>query len=132
MTDRETLFNYRFQQAMETLADAESMMKVNCTPRSIVNRTYYSLFYAVQALFIKEGTEVNTSRHAGIISIFDKEFVHAGKFDRKYSVMLHSLFDTRQEGDYREFTEVSAEDASKSIENAREFISAVAQFCDIR
>jgi len=53
MTDRETLLAYRLKQAEETLADAQAMAESKLSPRSIVNRTYYAMFYAVLGLFLK-------------------------------------------------------------------------------
>lgn len=70
MTDRQTLFLYRIGQAEETLSDAEKMLQNNLSPRSVTNRAYYSMFYAVLALFINEGVSLKTSKHAGVISIF--------------------------------------------------------------
>jgi hypothetical protein len=72
MTDRDSLFLYRLKQAEETLLDAEKMLGGSFTPRSIINRAYYSMFYAVLALFIKTDVDIKTSKHTGIISIFDK------------------------------------------------------------
>ena len=54
MTDRETLLQYRIKQAEETLADADAMAKGGLSPRSILNRAYYAMFYAVLALFFEE------------------------------------------------------------------------------
>lgn len=51
MRDKEVLFNYRLREAEETLEDAEKMLQGNITPRSIVNRIYYSMFYALLAFF---------------------------------------------------------------------------------
>ena len=84
MTDRETLANFRLKQAEETLADARMMSKVGTNPASTVNRAYYCMFYAVLALFIKNEVPVRTSRHAGIIGLFDSLFVHSGKFDQNF------------------------------------------------
>ncbi|MFH1629704.1 MAG: HEPN domain-containing protein [Pseudomonadota bacterium] len=102
MTDRQALYLYRIGQAEETLSDAEKMLAENLTPRSIVNRACYSMFYALLALFIDRRVNVKTSKHSGLISIYDKEFVHTGKFDKHYSKILHRMFNMRQEGDYRE------------------------------
>ncbi len=52
MTDTEALFHYRLQQAEETLIEAKKMADSKFSPRSIINRAYYSLFYALLALFI--------------------------------------------------------------------------------
>lgn len=53
------------------------------------------MFYGVLALFIQEGTDIRTSKHAGVIGLFDREFVHSGKLPVEYSQMLHRLFDAR-------------------------------------
>ena len=51
MTDRETLFRYRLKEAEETLADAEQMLTGGFSPRSVVNRAYYAVFYFILAVF---------------------------------------------------------------------------------
>jgi uncharacterized protein (UPF0332 family) len=45
------LVRYRLEQANEALADAEFLFAGQRGPRSIVNRAYYAMFYAVLALF---------------------------------------------------------------------------------
>jgi uncharacterized protein (UPF0332 family) len=65
----------------ESLSDAERMLQNGLSPRSITNRAYYAMFYAVLALFLNTGINAKTSKHAGVISVFDKEFIHAGKLD---------------------------------------------------
>lgn len=67
MTDRETLFRYRLSQAEETLADAIMMLDGGAGPRSILNRSYYAMFYGVLALLLHQNVEHATSKHAGII-----------------------------------------------------------------
>ncbi|MCL4456763.1 MAG: HEPN domain-containing protein [Nitrospirae bacterium] len=125
MTDKETLFLYRLKQAEETLAESERMAGNNFSPRSIINRAYYSMFYAVLALFLKAGINTKTSKHGGIISLFDREFVKAGKIDKRYSKILHDTFDARQEGDYKEFVELSQDDAAEFVKLAKEFFEEV-------
>jgi len=53
MTDKQALVAYRLKQAEETLADAKKMIRENISTRSIINRAYYSMFYALLALFLK-------------------------------------------------------------------------------
>lgn len=130
MTDNETLFTYRFREAEETLRDAEKMLQAGLSPRSVINRAYYAMFYAVLALFISEGINAKTSKHSGIIAIFDKEFVHSGKIDRRYSKMLHRMFDTRQECDYKELVEMSVDDAAEFVALATEFVQAIKLFME--
>jgi len=75
MTDKEISFSYRLNQAEETLQDAKKMLEGDFSSRSITNRAYYSMFYAVLALFLKTDINVKTSKHIGIITLFDKEFI---------------------------------------------------------
>ena len=128
MTDKQDLFQYRIGQAEETLSDAEKMLQENLSARSIVNRSYYSMFYGILALYIEQGINIKTSKHSGIISIFDKEFVHTGKIDKDYSKILHRNFNLRQEGDYKELTKISQDDATRSVEDAKKFLNAIKGF----
>lgn len=130
MTDKETLLTYRFREAEETLCDAEKMLREGVSPRSVINRAYYSMFYSLLALFISEGINAKTSKHSGVIAIFDKEFVHSGKIDRRYSRMLHRMFDTRQECDYKELVEITAEDSAESVTLATEFVQLIKSFME--
>lgn len=128
MTDKDVLFRYRISQAEETLSDAKKMLQENLSHRSIVNRAYYSMFYALLALFIDKGINLKTSKHSGVISFFDKEFVHTGKIDKYYSKMLHRMFNMRQEGDYKELVEITPDDAIQSVEHAKMFLDAIKSF----
>jgi len=125
MTDKETLFSYRLRQADETLADAALLLEGNSSPRSVVNRAYYAMFYAVLALFIRFDTHVRTSKHAGVIGIFNKEFVHTGKVDVRFAKMLSALFDARLESDYKDFVEVTPDQARDAVAKARDFVAAI-------
>ena len=125
MTDRENIFGYRMAQTEETLAEAIRMLETGFSSRSIVNRSYYAMFYAVLALFIHFNTPHKTSKHSGVIGIFNKEFIHTGKLDARFAKMLYDLFDERMESDYRDFAEVSEEDARNAVSAAQEFVSAI-------
>ena len=128
MTDQEILFRYRLKEAEETLEDVQTMLQSTITPRSILNRAYYVMFYAVLALFLNKNISIKTSKHIGIISVFDREFVHTGKIETYYSKILHKLFDKRQKGDYKEFATVSAEDAAEAVRLAAEFLKAIKEY----
>jgi uncharacterized protein (UPF0332 family) len=125
MTDKETLLAYRLREAKETLSDVKTLLDSHGTTRTVINRSYYAIFYAVLALFIKEGTDIRSSKHAGVIGMFDKEFVHTGKVAVEYSRILHRLFDARQESDYKEFVQYTEEEARKFSVMAEAFIAEV-------
>lgn len=130
MTDKETLLQYRINQADETCNDARKMLEGGFSLRSVANRAYYSAFYALLALFLKIDYDLKTSKHSGVISMFDKEFIHGNRFDKRYSRIVHRLFDARQEADYKEFTTVTPKEAEQFVEMAENFLQAVRVFLD--
>lgn len=69
MTDKDALFTYRLQEAEETLSEAVRMLEEDFSPRAIVNRSYYAMFYALLALLLKTGSPMKTSKHIGVISL---------------------------------------------------------------
>jgi uncharacterized protein (UPF0332 family) len=119
--DREILVAYRLEQADEALQVAD-MLLVSGVFRTVVNRSYYAMFYAVLALFAAR--QEGTSKHSGVIGLFDREFVKTGLIDREFSAWLHEAFDLRQRADYREMFTVSKERAEEVSENARQFVEA--------
>jgi uncharacterized protein (UPF0332 family) len=124
MTDRERLFNYRLNQAEETLVEAEKMLADGYSSRTIVNRAYYALFYATLALFLRLEIDGKTSKHAGVIALFDREVVKPGKMEVRFSRILHRLFELRQRADYKELVEIAPEDAMLAVKDSREFLAA--------
>jgi uncharacterized protein (UPF0332 family) len=84
------------------------------------------MFYAVSALL--ETRRLGTSKHSGAISLFDREFVKAGAFDKRLSKSLHRAFNLRQESDYSPEKSVSYESALNQQEDAVEFVEALWQY----
>ncbi|MBN2464975.1 HEPN domain-containing protein [candidate division WOR-3 bacterium] len=114
------LVSLRLEQARETLADARTLLEASRTPRSIVNRAYYAMFHAVLALLQNVG--MASSKHAGVISLFDKEFVHSGAFPTEMSRSLHRAFDERHESDYETIKTTTREDAVELLAEAEQFV----------
>ena len=77
------LIQYRLEQAEAALDDAKYLLDGNRSPQSVVNRAYYAMFYAALALLQKAGKI--PSKHAGVIGLFDTEFVVKGAFPRELS-----------------------------------------------
>jgi len=75
------LIKYRLEQAQTALEDARFLLEGDRSPQSIVNRAYYAMFYAVLALLQKIGKV--PSKHTGVISIFDTEFVAKDIFKKE-------------------------------------------------
>ena len=119
--ERIALIEYRLEQADESLDSAQILME-HKKFRPSVSRSYYAMFYAVQALLIRK--KIITSKHSGAIAIFNREFVKKNIFDRDFSRWLQEAFDLRQRGDYRELFTVTSERAKSVLVNARSFVKA--------
>jgi uncharacterized protein (UPF0332 family) len=100
------------EQADAALSDARYLLDGNRSPQSVVNRAYYGMFYAALALLQKVGKI--PSKHAGVISLFDTEFVLKGVFPRELSRDLHKAFELRQVADYRALQTPSREKAEET------------------
>ena len=72
---QENVIKYRRERAKETLEEAEIMLENNKLIAA-VNRMYYAIFYEVLALLLTKG--LSSSKHSGVRSLFNKEFVKPG------------------------------------------------------
>lgn len=117
---RRELAYYRLQQAEESLDEARFLLEGGKSLRAVINRAYYSMFYAVLALLIYE--EYASSKHSGVIAYFNKNFVKAGKFPAEPGSYFNKAFELRQRGDYREYVELQPEKVEPYLVKAREFI----------
>ena len=95
---KKDLVQYRLESAREMLHDARVLEENEGSPASIVNRAYYSVFYAALALLVAADVEPN--KHAGVLAKFDELFVRQGTFSKEISKIIHYTFDMRQAGDY--------------------------------
>ncbi|MBN1359619.1 MAG: HEPN domain-containing protein [Sedimentisphaerales bacterium] len=117
------LARYRIQQAAESLDEARFLLAGGKSARSVINRAYYAMFYAVLALLVYE--EFSSSKHSGVLSYFNHHFIKAGVFDRTLGLALARAFELRQRVDYRERVELSQEDARQTVERAERFVETV-------
>jgi len=80
VTERDKdLVHYRLARAYETLEDARILAN-KARWNACVNRLYYACFYAVSALLVRDG--LSSSKHAGIRSLFNRQYVKAGKIPK--------------------------------------------------
>jgi uncharacterized protein (UPF0332 family) len=124
MTDRQLqlLVKYRLSEAQQTLREA-SLLLDKSGFRGSINRSYYAMFYAVLGLLTTHG--LGTSKHSGIISLFDREFVKNGIFSKELSRSLHRAFDERQASDYGEMLEPDQELATDLFEQSQVFVEEI-------
>ena len=120
---RRDLALFRIQQAEESLDEAQYLFEGNKSPRSVINRTYYAMFYSVLALLIFE--PYASSKHSGVISYFNHRFVKEGLFSHDLGRALNKIFNLRQRVDYREQAVVTREQVEPFFDVTRKFIDSV-------
>lgn len=126
MTDdqkKNDLVLYRLKQAYETFDEAAFLFDGKKNPRSVINRLYYSMFYAVLALLVTE--PYSSSKHSGIISYFNKNFIKNGIFSREMGKIFNETFELRQSGDYEEYAEITMEQTAPYLEKTKLFIDLI-------
>lgn len=131
MTDKAKqiqLAKYRLKQAEESINEAEYLFSGKQSPRSIINRLYYAMFYAVLALIVFE--PYSSSKHSGVLSYFNKKFIKEGIFPNELGHSINSAFELRQRSDYREYTELKYEQVEPFTEKARIFVIKVRNYLE--
>lgn len=118
--NQQELSAYRLSQARDSLREADVLQREEMNLRSVMNRLYYAMFYAVLALL--QTKQLGTSKHSGAIALFDREFVKPGIFPKELSKALHRAFELRQKGDYLEEAEITSADVEEVRPLAGEFV----------
>lgn len=113
----------RLQQAEESLDEAKYLFDGRKSPRAIINRAYYAMFYSILALLIFE--KYASSKHSGILAYFNSQFVKTGLIEKDLGRAVNKAFDLRQRGDYREEVDLKREIVEPYLDQARKFIDAV-------
>jgi len=120
--ERNEYVRYRIESARKTF-EAAKVLADNGFWNSAVNRLYYALFYAVNALLVLNG--IRTKSHSATRSQFSLLFVKTGKFDKKYGLLLSELFDWRQKGDYENIFDYDNESVKPLFEPVSEMIDLI-------
>jgi len=120
------LVRHRIEQAQQALEDARFLFEGNRTTQSVINRLYYAMFYAVLALLQTVGK--SPSKHRGVMSFFDTEFVMKDIFPKSMSKNLHDAFDLRQTSDYDPIESVPREVANEMVKKAEVFVKTIQDY----
>jgi uncharacterized protein (UPF0332 family) len=120
--ERKTLVLHRLQRAEETLDEARILIDAERLPGA-VNRIYYSVFYAANAILLKEG--FGATKHAGLISLFHREIVHKGILNKEFGQILERSFANRTEGDYKDRRSFEKAEVKSLFENGQKFVAKI-------
>jgi uncharacterized protein (UPF0332 family) len=116
---REDLANYRIQKAKEILIEADDNLRQKHYGLSI-NRSYYAMFTSARALLALK--DLDSSKHSGVITLFNQYIVKSGYFPKELSKFLLKAKDIREEADYGDYVEITKKDAQLQIERAKKFV----------
>lgn len=123
--NRRSLSAYRMESAEEHLKSSKLLLDAGLYKDSI-GRSYYAMFAAARALLALDGKDF--SKHSGVISYFQKEYIKTRKIDVKYSRYLVNAFQVRNHADYEDYYIVANADAVEQYENAAKFCEAIKEF----
>lgn len=118
-----TLALYRIDRAKETFEEGVTLLENDSLPGAI-NRFYYAGFYAARALLATK--ELDSSKHSGVIALFQKFFVKTNLIPADLSKALPKSFERRQDSDYEDFAEINKQE----VEMIKEQISSLLDKCE--
>lgn len=93
-----------------------------------IGRAYYSMFYTTEALLYEHG--FHSRKHSGIHAAFGERFAKTGLLDPKFHRWLLDAFDKRIQGDYGFEADMTVDDVTPMIEQAREFLAEARRFLE--
>jgi uncharacterized protein len=119
---------FRIEKANNTYYAAEVLSEKELWS-SVINRLYYSCFYVVTALLLKN--KISAKSHKSVKSKFSQEFIKNGAIDEKYGKIFNDLHDWRKKGDYDDIFEFEPEEVKLKLKEVGEFLQRVIQIINI-
>ncbi len=116
------LVKYRLNNSKEKLGSAKLLLE-NDKFKDSISRSYYAMYTAARALLATK--HLDSSKHSGVISLFNQHFVKTGVVARDLGRILMKGKDLRQDGDYKDFVETSMKEAQDQYSDAEKFIDQI-------
>lgn len=116
------LVKYRLNNSKEKLGSAKLLLE-NGKFKDSISRSYYAMYTAARALLATK--HLDSSKHSGVISLFNQHFVKTGVVARDLGRILMKGKDLRQDGDYKDFVETSMKEAQDQYSDAEKFIDQI-------
>ncbi len=125
--EMEALARHRLARARETFEEGDHLLAKGAL-MGAVNRFYYAAFHAARSLLATR--QLDSSRHSGVISLFQQHFVKTGIVRQEQAKALPRSFEKRQDTDYGDFATVTLEEAEAIRESVQAFIQECGQVLD--
>lgn len=81
------------------------------------------MFYGVLALLAVRKEE--TSKHSGVIALFDRLYVHTNVFPQDFSKWFRRAFDLRRRSDYGTEIAIGRDETESQLEHASLFVAEI-------
>ncbi|RLD53565.1 MAG: hypothetical protein DRJ05_16235 [Bacteroidetes bacterium] len=120
---KDDLIKYRMERSWDTFDDV-TILADKEKWNSSVNRLYYSVFYAVSALLLKNDLTPGTHR-GGALSNFSEYFIKSGLIPKEYGKLYSQLFAWRQKGDYTDLFDFDRQKVEPYFEPVKELIELI-------
>ena len=120
--ERKKLSIARLSRSRQHLKSARDLFQNDDLADSI-SRSYYAIFQAARSLLALDG--LDSRKHSGVISLFNRHFIKTGKLEKRWGVVLKDSRRSREMADYTEIAEFSRQDAEAQLADAEAFIGVV-------
>ncbi|HOU15888.1 MAG TPA: HEPN domain-containing protein [Anaerolineae bacterium] len=124
MSFQQDYIQYRLERAHEVL-DIAKLAADTGAFNSCVNRLYYAMFYAVNALLFRHA--YSSPKHTGVRALFNQHFIKTGLIPKEYGQLYNDLFELRQESDYKDFFYADPDEVLPLIPQVQTFIELVSK-----
>ena len=125
--ERDAIVSYRKEKARNTLNEIPVLIE-NEMWNTAVNRLYYACFFAVNALLISR--QIETKTHSGVQRMLSLHFTKTEKLSIEQSRFYADLFDSRQDGDYADFTYFDKSKVEDFYKQALIFVETIEKLID--
>lgn len=125
--DRDTLVDIYWERCKNTLSDADSAISLRRWNMA-ANRIYYSVFYAVSALFVKDGHPIKS--HRGAKAVFSQHYILTGKVEREWLTYFSQLETLRDKADYNVIFQATEEETTANRQKLKQFIAIIKKLID--
>jgi len=112
------------EQAREMLEVATQNI-ANGFYASAINRAYYAIFHAANALLTTRG--LSRSKHSGVIAVFREHFVKPGLIEVEYSDIYGRVMDNRYVSDYEIEIVIEVQAAEGDLSDSQRFDERIEQ-----
>jgi uncharacterized protein (UPF0332 family) len=125
--DVKALVSHRMKKSKESIKASEILLKSEMLTFSM-NRVYYSMFYAVQALLAVDG--VSFSKHGQVKGYFNRELIKTMILPKELGQTYNKAFEYRQKFDYVDFAVPDREMVLDYIKKSKGFYDEIEKYLE--